>query len=136
VAFYFIGVDADKVGTGFQPTPNGDPDGHFALEIETGGTTIQVVGLVVYLSDYRGNAVFSTQGGQTWSTTGPGWILGVERDGRRVNPSDRALRDVVRGQARYDLYADGGRWFGAGQYVTILVRFSDGRTLSKSIRID
>jgi len=136
VTLYFMGVDADKVGTGFQPTPNGDPDGHFALEIDTGGTTVQVVGLLLYTSDYKGNAVFSTQGGQSWTTTGPGWILGVERDGRRLNPSDRAVRDVVRGMARYDLYADGGKWFGAGQYFTILVRLSDGRTARKIIRID
>ena len=132
----FVGVDADKVGSGFQPTPNGEPDGHFKVEVDTGGETTQVTGFILYTSDARGNPVFSTQGGQTWSTTGPGWILGVERDGRRVNHTDRSARDAVRGVAQYDLYANGPRWFGAGQYFTLVIRFSDGTNLQKTLRID
>jgi len=132
----FVGVDADKVGTGFQPTPNGEPDGHFQVEVDTGREMMQVTGFVLYTSDARGNPVFSTQGWQTWSTTGPGWILGVERDGRRVNHTDRSVHDSVRGVAHYDLFANGPRWFGAGHYFTLVVRFGDGTNLQKTLRID
>lgn len=124
----FRGVGADKVGSGFQPTPNGEPDGHFTVEVDTGGEEAEIVGMRLYTSDRRGSPVFSTQAGQTWSTTGQGWILGVERDGRRLNPSDRRLEDRVKDQARYEIYANGPRWFKAGQHFTLLVHFSDGTT--------
>jgi len=129
---YFRGVGADKVGSGFQPTPNGEPDGHFTVEIDTGGEEAEIVGMRLYTSDRRGSPVFSTQAGQTWSTTGQGWILGVERDGRRLNPSDRRIEDRVKGQARYEIYANGPRWFKPGQYFTLVVHFSDGTVKTAS----
>ena len=129
---YFRGVGADKVGSGFQPSPNGEPDGHFTVEIDTGGEEAEIVGMRLYTSDRRGSPVFSTQAGQTWSTTGQGWILGVERDGRRLNPSDRRIEDRVKGQARYEIYANGPRWFKPGQYFTLVVHFSDGTVKTAS----
>jgi hypothetical protein len=133
---YFVGIDQDKVGSGFQPTANGDPDGHFILDIDTGGEIMEVVGIWIYTSDYRGKQVFATQGGQHWSTTGEGWILGVERDGRRLNPSSRNIEDTISGKVQYDLYADGQRWFKKpGQHFTLGVRFSDGTCFTQVLRI-
>lgn len=136
VSGYFIGLGEDKVGSGFQSTPNGEPDGHFVLEVNTGGEFMEVVGIWMYTSDHRGNPIFTTQAGQKWSTTGEGWIIGVERNGQRLNPSRRNIEDTISGKVRYDLYADGARWFRKpGQHFTIGIMFSDGTTISLILRI-
>jgi hypothetical protein len=131
----FLGFDADKVGSGYMAAPNGEPDGHFLLVVDTGPDEMRVADLELYTSDHRGNPAFATYPSQRWSTTGAGWFLGVERDGKRLNPSDRTVRDVVRGRAIYDLFADGKTWFAPNQYVTVVVKFADGTTRKRVLHI-
>jgi hypothetical protein len=132
----FIGVDQDKVGTGYQTHPNGDPDGHFRITLQTGGTLVQVTGIWLYTSDERGRPVSSTRPAQAWSTTGRGWILGVERDGKRLNQWDRKIDDSVSGTAEYHVFADGSSWFKRpGQYFTVGLDLSDGRSIHSIIRV-
>jgi len=135
ISLEFVGLDADKVGSGFMATPNGEPDGHFRLLVDTGPEEFRVAGIELYTSDERGRPIFATHPGQTWSTTGSGWFLGVEREGQRLNPSDRSVRDTVRGQVIYDLFADGKTWFISNQYFTGVVKFTDGTRRSLVVRV-
>src|SRR2546425_307969 len=131
----FLGIGDDKVGTGFQTHPNGDPDGHFRIVLRTGGAVKQVTGIWVHTSDERGRPVSSTRPAQWWSTTGKGWTLGVERDGKRLNQWDRRIADVASGDIAYDAFADGSAWFKIpGQYFTVGVELADGSVLRSTIR--
>jgi len=130
IALVFSGLDTDKVGSGFQPTPNGEPDGHFVLDLDTGGKPMLVTGISLGVPDRLGRT------GKAWSTTGDGWILGVERDGKRLNPSDRTVRDGIKGRLRYELFANGPTWFVGGQSVTVEVWFGDGHVVSTSTLIE
>ena len=132
----FLGTDQDKVGTGYQTHPNGDPDGHFRLTVKTGGAIVQLTGMWIYTSDERGRPVSSTRPAQWWTTTGRGWILGVERDGKRLNQWDRKIDEVVSGTVEYHIFADGSAWFKRpGQYFTVGIDLADGRTLHSIIRV-
>jgi hypothetical protein len=138
-SFRFVGITADKVGRGFQATPNGDADGQFLVELHPQGLQRRVTGFVLYTSDARGNPVYSTQASQRWSTIGEGWILAVETGGRRLNPSsDPAVSHVIDGVTQFDLYADPGgpNAFARGEYITVVVRFSDGRRISAVTRME
>lgn len=133
----FLGIGEDKVGTGFQTHPNGDPDGHFRITLRTGGAAVQVTGIWIHTSDERGRVVSSTGPAQWWSTTGRGWILGVERNGKRLNQWDRKIDDVVSGDVEYDVFADGSAWFKRpGQHFTIGVELGNGSVLRSTIRVE
>jgi hypothetical protein len=132
----FLGIGEDKVGTGFQTHPNGDPDGHFRVILRNGSAVQQVTGIWLHTSDERGRPVSSTRPAQWWSTTGRGWILGVERNGKRLNQWDRKVDDVVSGDVEYDVFVDGSAWFKRpGQYFTVGVELANGSVLSSTIRI-
>ncbi len=77
----WLGMSVDRVGTGSQATPNGQLDGSFRLVLNTHG----VQRIVNYIS-------LKTAPFDAWDTT-PNlqWILGVERNGRRLNPSDNSI---------------------------------------------
>ncbi|MBT6048317.1 MAG: hypothetical protein HOI47_06770 [Candidatus Scalindua sp.] len=131
----FLGTSEDKVGSGFQTHPNGESDGCFRITIKTGGEILQVTGIWIYTSDARGNQVSSNRRAQWWSTTGKGWILGVERDNERINQWERKVDDVISGDIEYHVFADGAKWFKRpGQYFTIGVEFANGSVLSYIIR--
>lgn len=135
IEVFFLGIGEDKVGSGFQTHPNGEPDGCFRITIKTGGEILQVTGIWLYTSDARGNPVYSNRRAQWWSTTGKGWILGVERDDKRINQWERKVDDVISGDIEYHVFADGDKWFKRpGQYFTIGVEFANGSILSSVIR--
>ncbi|HKY59615.1 MAG TPA: LCCL domain-containing protein, partial [Gemmatimonadota bacterium] len=104
----WIGMDADVVSKGDALTPDGDADGHFAVEIAIEGS-VELKSVMVYSSDAEG----SPAGGQTWSTTGGGyWILGVAAGGQLLNAG--AVETVGRleaGTTRLDLYAGNSGYF-------------------------
>jgi len=131
----FLGIGKDKVGSGFQTHPNGESDGCFRITIKTGGEILQVTGIWLYTSDARGNPVSSNRPAQWWSTIGKGWILGVERDGKRINQWERKVDDVISGDIEYHIFADGANWFKRpGQYFTIGAEFASGSILNSVIR--
>jgi len=135
--FRFIGRSQDKVGRGFQATPNGEPDGQFRVQIDPRGLQRRLTGFLLYTSDARGNRVYSTQAAQSWSTVGEGWFLGVETGGKRLNPSaDSAVSHLIEGTTEFDLFADGASAFVRGEYATVVVRFSDGSRIAAVTRIE
>ena len=73
----------------------------------------------------------STTGG-VWDTVPQGsWaVLGVIRNGQRLNPNDEALSDAVAGKVHYDLYAGDYGYFGAAHTFVAKVSFADGSTVT------
>ena len=119
----YTGIDRDVVGRGGQATPNGEVDGQFSLRLDTRGFR-RVVNFIMLQS---ANAQGQPTGGQVWDTTpNQYWILGVYRNGRRLNPRDQNISDVVQGIANYQIYGNDSGWFRPGQNFRITVRFADG----------
>ncbi len=118
----YAGMLEDRVGQGNHAGANGIQDARFSLSLDTRGARWVVKGIVLRSSDARGNAM----GGQLWDTNpGGGWILGVYRNGERLNPSDHEITHVVDGRADYELYANPGT-FKPGTYFRVGVRFAEG----------
>ena len=117
------GKARDVVGRGSDPGANKQPDGRFIVHLETHGARKVVTYIVVHSANSAGKPA----GGQVWDTR-PGrfWILGVYREGRRLNPVDRNIRDVAQGAARYELYGNDSGWFKPGQTFRVTLKFADG----------
>jgi hypothetical protein len=125
------GMTADVVGTWGSGRPNGQPDGHFTVTLNTGGARRVVRFIMLQLANAQGRPV----GNEVWDTRPGGyWILGVYRNGRRLNPTDVDITDTVVGFARYELYGNAGS-FRPGQYFRITVGFADGGEVVAVTRI-
>jgi hypothetical protein len=119
----YRGLDQDMVGAGGDGNPNGQPDGHFSLSLNTGGQNKVVTHIVLESADADGNP----SGGQVWDTQPNGnWIMGVYRDGRRLNPTDLDIRDEVSGAVNYEIYGNTSGWFKQNQNFRITITFADG----------
>jgi Domain of unknown function (DUF6777)/Protein kinase domain len=116
----------DQVGRGDVATPDGTRDAHFRVTIDAGaGAT--VTDILLQTADDAGKPCC----GQFWDTTvNSYWILGVSRDGTRLNPTDRNISDHVTGTVTYDLYANDSGYFKTGQNYIVTVTLSDGRKLT------
>ncbi len=116
----------DKVGGGSTAAPDGTRDAHFRVAIDAGaGAT--VTDILLQTADQAGKACC----GQVWNTTVDRyWILGVYRDGTRLNPTDQNISDHVSGHVVYDLYANDSGYFKSGQNYIVTVTLSDGRKLT------
>jgi len=140
LALRYHGFVADMVGRANRAGPDGKRDGKFSFSVNTGGRTLNVTKLELSVSDAKGKTWR-----KTWDTQpGGNWILGVVRDGRRLNPTDRALRDRIGGRVTYTLWASAdaytyqGRtysFFTKGGYFTARL-YVDGRLAAiKTIRL-
>lgn len=140
VALRYHGFTADKVGRQGKAGPDGKRDAKFTFSVNTGGRQINVTKLELSVSDIKGNTWR-----KTWDTQpGGNWILGVVRGGRRLNATDRALKDRIGGRITYTLWASAdfykyrGRtysFFTKGGYFTARL-YIDGRLAAiKTIRL-
>ena len=119
----YTGINRDVVGRGGQATPNGEKDGQFNLRLDTRGFR-RVVNFIMLQS---ASAQGQPTGGQAWDTTpNQYWILGIYRNGRRLNPRDQNISDVVQGIVNYQIYGNDSDSFRPGQDFRITVRFADG----------
>ena len=119
------GIDRDVVGQSNSPAPDGEKDGHFTLELDTRGAARVVQSIAI-------RSVYPTgdpDGGPVWDTKpGAKRILGVLREGRRLNPAAERIKDPIQGKVRYEMYAgDAGR-FRPGQFFKVSVSFQGGGT--------
>lgn len=106
LALAYRGFTADRVGRGARGGADGQRDAQFVLSVDTGGRTLEVTKLELSVSDARGRTWR-----KTWDTQpGGAWILGVERAGRRLNPTDRPVRDRIRGRVAYTLWVANDFW--------------------------
>ena len=128
----WLGMERDIVGAGSEPTPNGQPDGQFRLELD-GGDAVRTVD---YIALYTADASGAAAGGQVWDTRPNAyWILGVERSGYRLNPRDGDIADQIWGKVSYDVFADDTGWFKPGQNFLLLVHFMDGARITANAAI-
>jgi len=106
LALAYRGFRADRVGRGARAGADGQTDAQFVLTVDTGGRSLEVTKLELSVSDAKGRTWK-----KTWDTQpGGAWILGVERAGRRLNPTDRPLRDRIHGKVTYTLWAANDSW--------------------------
>lgn len=140
VALRYHGFTADKVGKWAKAGPDGKRDAQFTFTVNTGGRKINVTKLELSVSDAKGKTWR-----KSWDTKPGGhWILGVVRGGRRLNTTDRALKDRASGRLIYTLWASAdsyryrGRtfsFFTKGGYFTARI-YVDGRLAAiKTIRL-
>ena len=128
----FVDMNNDLVGTGGEASPNGQNDGRFRVVLDVGDATRTVNYMVLMSADAAGKPA----GGQVWDTTPNGyWPLGIEREGRRLNPRDHDIADQVWRKVSYDVYANDSGWFKDGNHFLVLVRFTDGGEVSGLTRI-
>jgi hypothetical protein len=140
VALRYHGFTADKVGRWSQAGPDGKRDAKFTFSVNTGGQTLHVTKLELSVSDAKG-----TTWRKTWDTQpGGNWILGVERGSRRLNTTDRALKDRIGGRVTYTLWASAdsykyrGRlhsYFTKGGYFTARLYVNGRLAAIKTVRL-
>jgi hypothetical protein len=129
----FVGTNADQVGRGNDGKANGEKDGQFRVVLDVGNDTRTVRYVVMHAADANGQPT----GEQVWDTAPNGyWILGVERDGRRLNPRDADIADQVWGKVTYNVYANGSGLFTPDRHFLLLVRFQDGTEVSAQARVE
>jgi len=128
----YVGMEEDRVGKGGQVAPDGEEDALFRAVLDTEGERRVVKEILLQSSDRYGRPT----GRQAWDTRPGGfWILGVYRDGERLNPTDREISDQVRRRVVYDLYANPGS-FRPGDYFLVTVRFDDGGAATAVARVN
>ncbi len=139
-ALRYHGFVADKVGKYSKAGPDGRTDAKFTFSVNTGGRKINVTKLELSVSNAKGKTWR-----KTWDTQpGGNWILGVVRGGRRLNTSDRAVKDHVAGRVTYTLWASAdsyrfrGRmfsFFSKGGYFTARLYVGGRLAATKTIRL-
>jgi hypothetical protein len=118
VTLAYGGRAQDRVGPARQGTPDGTPDLHLALELDTAGRAVTVRSLGLAEIDPTGAPLKD----QTWdSTRGAAWLLGVEREGKRLNPRHQPLKDPATGKVTYHLYASPRRPLAGGALFQVTV---------------
>jgi len=96
----YQGITADRVGTQSKASPDGKKDGSFVLELDSGGKTLRVDKMELSVSDAKGKTWR-----KTWDTVAGGhWILGVEKDGKRLNASDVPVQFTLMGKTSLNLW--------------------------------
>jgi hypothetical protein len=128
----WIGMDADLVPKNFgAATPDGEVDGHFAVEIAIEGS-VELSMVRIYSSDAQGNPA----GGQWWTTGSDAWILGVVAGGQLLNGGPvTSLGTLGAGTTRLDLYAGNSGWFNAGQTFVVELVFADGQKAAQVVQV-
>jgi hypothetical protein len=119
VQLAYVDKASDKVGSGSVAKPDGSPDGHFRLTVTANAT---ITAITLRTADASGTPCC----GQTWNTVPNDglWILGVFRNGRRLNPVDEAISDRVAGTVTYDIYGSDSGFFQPSQHFVVSVKFA------------
>jgi len=131
----WYGKDADKVGIG-QVTGDGDPDGHFRIELELLPDE-ELEAIDIFQTNASGVAQF---GFGVWSTRASArlnWIVGVFKDGRQINTEHTPTLGRFGGHAVFDLYIAENNLFGHlsnANYFVIEVTHG-GKTSKQLIRL-
>lgn len=126
------GMDQDKVGDWGNGRPNGTPDGGFRLTLDLPDKQF-----ITSISLWGANDKGEKAGGHVWHSRNSGyWMLGVFRDGRQVNPSHVASLGEFSGKVILDLYANASGLFNPGQTFLLEVETSDGKVLSRALKIE
>ncbi|HYO45703.1 MAG TPA: LCCL domain-containing protein [Gemmatimonadota bacterium] len=128
----WVGMDADIVPNGSGAvSPDGAPDGHFALEIAIEGS-VELRSITVFSSDAQGNS----SGGQIWTTGSGNWVLGVAAGGQLLNAGPvETLGRLQAGTTRLDLYAGNSGWFNPGQTFVVELGFADGQKAAQVVQV-
>ena len=106
IALQYHGFTQDKVGTWSKGGPDGKRDAKFTLTVDTGGRTLKVQKLELSVSDAKGNTWR-----KTWDTQPGGhWIMGVERGGKRLNATDKAVTPTLKGRVNLSLFVSNDFW--------------------------
>jgi len=127
------GMEEDRVGQFDQAEAKGQEDARFSVYLDTGGIPPTVKELALQSSDAQGRPSAWLQ---RWDTR-PGnyWLLGVYREGKRLNPVDRDIAHPLHGTARYDLYANRPGGFRQGAHYRVAMRFAEGDEADLIVRI-
>ena len=128
----FRGMATDVVGRNQIATPNGERDGRFAATLLGRGAkrTLTQIGIVRYFAKGGYAEGWDTNPGTS------GAVLGTVLSGKRLNPTDRNIRVVVKPGARlrFDLYANDIGVFAPGELYRVGFSFSDGTlVLAKTV---
>jgi Tfp pilus assembly protein PilF/pimeloyl-ACP methyl ester carboxylesterase len=127
----FIDMTRDVVGPNGSGAPDGHPDGRFRLTL---GLPTQTEIKSINMSGSNAQGRWSDN--HYW-TTQPGvyWIIGIERAGTRLNPTQAQTLGRFSGVVELDLFAADLRWFHPGNWVLIEVVLGNGTKLSRNIPI-
>jgi hypothetical protein len=138
----YNGFAGDQVGMVARGGPDGQRDAKFTMSLDSGGRDLTVKAIELSVSDDKGNTWK-----KTWDTRPGGhWILGVERDGKRLNPTDVPIKQTVSGRAQFALWAANDFWrdpgtgaprsfFTSGGYFTVRVFVTGHPMIKHTIRI-
>jgi hypothetical protein len=129
----WMGIDADVVSKSGALTPDGEADGHFAVEIGIEGS-VELRYVTVFSSDAQGNAT----GGQIWTTASGTsyWVLGVVAGGQLIHAGQvESLGRLGAGTTRLDLYAGSSGYFNPGQAFVIELGFGDGQKVAQVVQV-
>ncbi len=119
----FSGKNRDRVGRNRRPFADGVKDAHFVLRMDSAGRKVELRKLSLIRVDRRGRPM----AGQRWDTDKTrNWFLGVERGRKRLNRTDRPIRDKFNGMAEYHLYASPRGGLKGGERFKVVARFSNG----------
>ncbi|HET6638716.1 MAG TPA: LCCL domain-containing protein, partial [Gemmatimonadota bacterium] len=128
----WIGMDADFVGVGGSGSPDGAADGHFTFTVDSDIGPYEIRSIAVVSSDAAGNA----SGGQVWhSANSSYWLLGVSRQGVRLNDGPVPSLGTHQGFSSFDLYAADSGWFQPGQHFVVEVDMGGGTPIRQVVRI-
>ena len=116
----YRGVTADVVGPGSM-APDRQRDAQFQVAVGKLPKTLPLI--LVRLSNVTG------AGGPTWSTQPDGpWVLGVVKNGKRLNPKEPAIPSVPHTAATaYQLFANDPAKLQRGQWYTAKVQWWDAK---------
>jgi hypothetical protein len=128
----WVGVDADYVSQSAAAIADGAADGHFTFTYETDIGPYEIRSITVESSDAEGNPA----GGQVWTTASSRyWVLGVVRQGVRLNDGHVPSLGTHQGFRSFDLYAADSGWFQPGQHFIVEVDMGGGTPLRQVVRI-
>ncbi len=128
--FRFIDRRHDKVGAGGNGSPDGGPDAWFRLAMDF-RAMVEVKGIMLRSADASGQPT-----GHHWSSRdGGSWILGVERDGTRLNQGYAPTLGRFANRVEFDLFAQDNGAFAEGLFVLAEVSLGAGPPLTRLLQI-
>jgi hypothetical protein len=128
----WLGWDADRVGDHVNE-PDGKVDHHFRLTLTLDPSPPQeLVFIALYDADDQGKPRNTSH----WDSKEQEFsILGVETDGRRLNPSYVSSLGRFSGTVVFDLFAADYGWWKKGSSVLVEVGLANGQKLQQLIQL-
>ncbi len=115
----------DVVGLGARTGPDGKMDGHITLRVDTLGVRRVIRSIRLESADRDG----------VWESSGSARVLGVFREGRRLNAQGKALYDSVKGKVRYEMYAAAADAFAPSREFRVTVLFNNKGQAANRFRV-